>query len=88
MPESVPAGEQPGVCQRGARSVFGMRATVLRRVDGFGAKRRSGMLTPARVVEKPARQRNEICLAPGNDCFHLVRVTIMPTACAAMPLAS
>jgi hypothetical protein len=29
------------------------------------------MPTPARVVEKPARQRNKICLVIGNDCFRL-----------------
>ena len=53
--------------------MFGMRATILRRVDGIGVKRRSGMQTPARVVEKPARQRNEICLVAGNDGSRLVR---------------
>jgi hypothetical protein len=38
------------------------------------------MPTPARVVGKPARQRNEICLVAGNDCFRLCGLTIMPTA--------
>jgi hypothetical protein len=59
--------------QRGTRPVFETRATMLRRVDGIGAKCGSGMPTPARVVEKPARQRNEIRLAAVNDCFRLVR---------------
>jgi hypothetical protein len=62
-----------GACQLGTRPVFGTRATILRRVDGIGAKRCSGMPTPARIVEKPARQRNEIRLVTGNDCFRLVR---------------
>jgi hypothetical protein len=46
---------------------------MLRRVDGIGAQRRSGMSTPARVVKKSARQCDEICLVIGNDCFRLVR---------------
>jgi hypothetical protein len=44
---------------------------MLRRIDGVGAKRRRGVPTPARVVEKPARQRNKIGLVTGNDCFRL-----------------
>jgi hypothetical protein len=44
-----------GARQRGARSVFETRATILRRVDGVGAQRRSVMLTPARAAEKLAR---------------------------------
>ena len=53
--------------------MFGTRATILRRVDGIGAECRSGVPTPARIVEKPARQRDKICLVTGNDCFRLVR---------------
>jgi hypothetical protein len=50
----------------------GARATILRRVGGIGAKRRRGVPNPARVVEEAARQRNEIRLAAGNDCFRLL----------------
>jgi hypothetical protein len=31
------------------------------------------MPTPARVVEKPAHQRDEVGLVTGNDRFRLVR---------------
>ena len=61
------------MCQRRTRPVFGTRAAILRRVGGIGAKCGSGVPTPARVVEKPARQRNKICLGTGNDRFRLVR---------------
>jgi hypothetical protein len=79
--QAIPSGDplavlcpaRLGACQRGARPVFGTGATILRRADGIGAKRRSGMPIPARVAEKPARQRNEICLITGNDRFRLVR---------------
>ena len=54
--------------------MFGTCAAILGRVDGIGAECGSGVPTPARVVEKPARQRDEICLAAGNDCFRLARV--------------
>jgi hypothetical protein len=36
------------------------------------------MPIPTRVVEKPARQRYEICLITGNDRFRLVRLTNRP----------
>ena len=54
--------------------MFRACAQVLRRVGGIGAERGGGVPGPARVVEKPARQRNAIRLAVGNDRFRLVRV--------------
>ena len=47
---------------------------VLRRVRGIGAERGGGMPDPARVVEKPARQRDAIRMAVGDDRVRLVRV--------------
>jgi hypothetical protein len=67
--------------------MFGTRATILRRVDGIGAKCGSGMPNPARGVETPARERNEIRLVTGNDRFRLARADDHADRCNAMPLA-
>ena len=54
--------------------MFRAGTQVLRRVRGIGAERGGGMPDPARVVEKPARQRDAIRMALANDRFRLVRV--------------
>ena len=60
--------------ERRARPMFRAGAQVLRRVHGIAAEQGGGMPCPARVVEKPARQRDAIRMAIGNDRFRLVRV--------------
>jgi len=47
--------------------MFWAGARVLWRVDGTGAKRGGGMPDAAWVVVKPARQRDAIGMAVGND---------------------
>ena len=60
--------------QRCTGPIFWTGAQILWRVSGIGPKRGGGMPGPAWVVEKPARQRDAIRMAVGNDRFRLVRV--------------
>src|SRR5207244_3008771 len=60
--------------QRRARPMFRPGAQVLWWVHGVGAERGGGMPSAAWVVEKPARQRDAIRMAVGNDRFRLMRV--------------
>jgi len=64
--------------ERRARPMFRAGAQVLRRVHGIAAEQGGGMPCPARVVEKPARQRDAIRMAVGNDRLRLVRVDDHP----------